>query len=177
MAPLIKSSPFHRKGKNQQAGSGFLPLVAFIRKFLPVACITLIGVPASLVAVTQIAGMVPRRDYLAPRRYTQCHFLFCVHWKPCNLITVLFQSTTNQLDLALGLKLICCPYNRGHTLKRPVTFRSTLHFSMSTLVIKYSLASHFYHQLLINPIISFLHPTKLPAEWQNSHSDAFAFSD
>jgi hypothetical protein len=35
MTPLIKSSTFQRKGKNQEAGSGFLSLVAFIKKFLP----------------------------------------------------------------------------------------------------------------------------------------------
>lgn len=61
MAALIKSSTSHRKGKNQEAGSWFLPLMAFIKKFLPVACITLTG-PVSLVAVTQSAGVVPGRD-------------------------------------------------------------------------------------------------------------------
>lgn len=54
MAPLIKSSTFHRKDKNQEFGSWLLPLFTFIRKVL---CITLIG-PASLVAVTQIVGVV-----------------------------------------------------------------------------------------------------------------------
>lgn len=61
MAALIKSSTFHRKDENQEAGSWFLPLVAFIKKFLPVACITLPG-PVSLVAVTQSAGLVPGRN-------------------------------------------------------------------------------------------------------------------
>lgn len=41
MTPLIKSSAFHRKGKNQAAGSWFSPLVSFNKKFLTVTGVTL----------------------------------------------------------------------------------------------------------------------------------------
>ena len=83
------------------------------------------------------------------------------------------------ISLTVKLKLICHPYTRVHTLKSPVTFRATLRFNMFILVIKYSLASHFPTppQLLINPIMSSLYPTKLLAKTQNSRSDVFAFGD